>query len=174
MVARRDGEAKQFDDLRGQSLGLPDTGQRHLRLFVERESQARGAEPDAFFSKISSPQNVEDCLDDVVDGTVQAAVVDHAALEAYKERKPGRFNQLKGVAKSRPLPPVVVAFCDKVLDEPTVRRFREGLVESRNKEKGRMMLTLFQLTAFEVAPNDFEEVLAETREAYPPPKAAMK
>jgi ABC-type phosphate/phosphonate transport system substrate-binding protein len=110
----------------------------------------------------------------VVDGTVQAAVVDHAALEAYKRRKPGRFNQLKGVAKSQPLPPVVVAFCDKVLDEPTVRRFREGLVESRNKEKGQMMLTLFRLTAFEVAPNNFQEVLAETRKAYPPPKAEMK
>jgi ABC-type phosphate/phosphonate transport system substrate-binding protein len=174
VVARRDGKAKQFDDLRGQSLGLPDIGQRHLRLFVERESQARGAEPDAFFSKISSPQNVEDCLDDVVDGTVQAAVVDHAALEAYKRRKPGRFNKLKGVAKSRPLPPIVVAFCDNVLDEPTVRRFREGLVESRNKERGRMMLTVFRLTAFEVAPNNFEKVLAETRKAYPSPKAEMK
>ena len=68
----------------------------------------------------------------------------------------------------------MIAFCDRVLGEATVRRFREGLVESGNKEKGRMMLTLFQLTAFEVAPNDFEEVLAETREAYPPPKAAMK
>ena len=174
VVARRDGAARQFDDLRGQSLGLPDTGQRHLRLFVERESQARGAEPDAFFSKISSPQNVEDCLDDVVDGTVQVAVVDHAALEAYKVRKPGRFNQLKVVAESPPLPPVVIAFCDRVLGEATVRRFREGLVESGNKEKGRMMLTLFRLTAFEAAPNDFAEVLAQTREAYPPPKAEIE
>jgi ABC-type phosphate/phosphonate transport system substrate-binding protein len=170
VVARCDGKANQFDDLRGQSLGLPDTGQRHLRLFVERECQAHGTEPDAFFSKISSPQNVENCLDDVVEGTMQAAVVDHAALEVYKERKPGRFNQLKGVAKSRPLPPVVVAFCDKVLDEYTVRRFRERLVESQNKEKARMMLTLLRLTAFELAPDNFEEVLAETRKAYPPPK----
>jgi ABC-type phosphate/phosphonate transport system substrate-binding protein len=174
VVVPRDGEAKEFADLRGQSLGLPDTGQHHLRLFVERESQARGAEPKEFFSEINSPQNVEDCLDDVVDGAVQAAVVDHAALDAYKRRKPGRFEQLKEVAKSRPLPPVVVAFCDKVLDDVTVKRFREGLVEARNKEKGRMMLTLFRLTAFEVAPDDFGEALAETRTAYPPPTAKME
>jgi ABC-type phosphate/phosphonate transport system substrate-binding protein len=174
VMVRRDGEAQEFADLRGQSLVLPDTGQRHLRLFVERESQARGTELKEFFSKISSPQNVEDCLDDVVDGTMQAAVVDHSALEAYKERKPGRFGQLKEVARSRPLPPVVVAFCDKVLDGTTVQRFRKGLVDSRNKEKGRMMLTLFRLTAFEVAPDDFGEMLAEAREAYPPPEAEME
>ncbi len=174
VVARRDGAVKQFADLRGQALCLPNTGQRHLRLFVERESQAKGAELNAFFSNINSPPNVEDCLDAVVDGVAQAAVVDHAALEAYKERNPSRFQQLTEVAKSRPLPPVVVAFCDKVLDESTVRRFQTGLVESRNKEKGRMMLTLFRLTGFEAAPNDFEKELAQTREAYPAPAAGMK
>jgi ABC-type phosphate/phosphonate transport system substrate-binding protein len=174
VVARRDGEVKQFADLRGQSLSLPNTGQGHLRMFVERESQAQGAELGAFFSKISSPQNVEDCLDGVIDGVVQAAVVDQAALEAYKERNPGRFNQLTEVAKSQPLPPVVVAYCDKVLAEPTVRRFQMGLMESRNKEKGRMMLTLFKLTGFEAAPNDFAEMLAQTRAAYPALAAGMK
>jgi ABC-type phosphate/phosphonate transport system substrate-binding protein len=174
LVARCDNEAALFADLRGQSLCLPDTGQRHLRLFVERESQDQGTEAAAFFSDIRTTQNVEDCLDSVIDGTAQAAVVDGAALEAYKERNPGRFRQLKEVARSRPLPPVVIAFCEKVLDEATVRRFRQGLVESGLKEKGRMMLTLFQLTAFEEAPNDFGELLAQTREAYSPPAAGMK
>jgi ABC-type phosphate/phosphonate transport system substrate-binding protein len=174
VVARRDGAVKQFADLRGQSLCLPNTGQGHLRMFVEHASQAEGAEAGAFFSKISCPPNVEDCLDGVIDGVVQAAVVDRAALEAYKERNPGRFNLLIEIAKSQPLPPVVVAYCDKVLPEPTVRRFQLGLVESRNKEKGRMMLTLFRLTGFEAAPEDFAELVAQTRAAYPAPAAGMK
>jgi ABC-type phosphate/phosphonate transport system substrate-binding protein len=174
LVTREDNTAVQFADLRGRSLCVPNTGQRHLRLVVERAARAEGAEAATFFSDIRSPQNVEDCLNGVIDGTVQAAVVDRAALEAYRESSPGRFNQLKEVMTSRPLPPVVVAFCDKVLDEPTVRRFQQGLVESRQKEKGRMMLTFFQLTAFEAAPDDFGQSLAQTREAYPPPAAGMR
>jgi ABC-type phosphate/phosphonate transport system substrate-binding protein len=174
VVVRRDSEAPDFAALEGQSLCLPDNGQGYLRLFLDRECRARGKAPKAYFSKISSQQNVEDCLDEVVDGAVQGAVLEHAVLEAYKRRKPARFDQLKVVCRSRPLPPVVVAYCDKGLDEAAVKRFREGLVGARDREKGRTMLTLFQLTCFEAAPDNFEKVLAETRKAYPPPKAELK
>jgi ABC-type phosphate/phosphonate transport system substrate-binding protein len=170
MVAKKDDPAKDFAGLKGQSLCLPDTGQRYLRLFVDRESQAAGKEAKDFFSKVTTRDNVEDVLDDVVDGVVQAAAVDRASLEAYKRRKPGRFNQLKEVAHSQPFPPVVVAYYDKVLDEATLRRFREGLLGASNKEKGKMMLTLFRLSGFDAPPEDFAKVLAETRKAYPPPK----
>jgi ABC-type phosphate/phosphonate transport system substrate-binding protein len=173
-VVRRDSSAKDFDGLQGQSLCLPDTGQRYLRLFVERECQARGKEMNGFFSKVTSQENVEDCLDDVVDGAVQAAVVDRSSLEAYKRRKPGRFEKLKEVAKSQPFPPVVIAYYDKVLDEATRKRFREGLLGAGNKEKGRTMLSLFRLSGFETPPDDFDKALAAARKAYPPPKAETK
>src|SRR5207244_6848780 len=62
----------------------------------------RSSDLKTFFPKITSPENTEDALDDVVDGVVQAAVVDRAGLEAYKRRKPGRFNRLKEVARSQP------------------------------------------------------------------------
>lgn len=171
VVAKKDDPAKDFAGLQGQSLCLPDSGQRYLRLFVERQSQAAGKDAKSFFSKITTKDNVEDMLDDVVDGAVQAAAVDRAALEAYKRRKPGRFNQLKDVAHSQPLPPVVIAYYDKVLDDATLKRFRDGLLGASNKEKGRMMLTLFKLSGFDAPPDDFEKVLAEARKAYPPPSA---
>jgi len=174
VIARRDGPVKDFDGLAGKSLALPDTGQRYLRLFVERESQTRGKEVNAYFSKVTFTENVEDCLDDVVDGKVDATVVDRSAVEAYKRRKPGRFDKLKDVAKSQPFPPVVIAHYDKALDDITRKRFRLGLLGAGNKEKGKTMLTLFRLTGFETPPEDFDKVLAEVRKAYPPPKAEAK
>src|SRR5262249_13873045 len=146
--------AKDFDGLAGQSLSLPDTGQRYLRLFVERECQARGKGMNDFFSKVNFQPNVEDCLDDVVDGVVQAAVVDRSSLEAYKRRKPGRFEKLKETAKSRRSPPVVIACYDRVLDDATRKRFRDGLLNAGKKEKGRAMLDLFRLSGFETPPDD--------------------
>jgi len=174
VLVRRDNGAKDFAALEGQSLCLPDLGQRHLHLFAEQESRGKCKELKDFFSKVGSRPDVEECLDDVVDGAVQAAVVDHDAVEAYQRRKPGRFDKLKVVAKSVPFPPVVIAYGEKGLDEATVQRFRDGLLSAGNNEKGKVMLTLFRLTAFEEAPQEFGKMLAQTRKAYPPLKAERK
>ncbi len=171
VVTKRDDAARDFAGLAGQSLVIPETGQHFLNLYVQREAQAQGKDLKSFFSKVVSRDNTEDALDDVVDGTVQAAVVDRAALEAYKERKPGRFRQLKEVAHSQPFPPAVVAYNDQALDEATRERFKDGLLKAGSKEKGAMILTLFRLTGFVPIPEDFGRVLAQTREAYPPPGA---
>src|SRR5262249_9243492 len=166
VLARQDNPAKDFAGLQGRSLSLPVTSHGYLRLFVERRSEAGGKNPEAFFSTITSPDNVEDALDDVVDGKVQATVVDRAALAAYKRRKPGRFSRLKVVARSQPFPPAVVAYYGSALDKATLRRFQDGLLGAARKEKGQMLLTLCRLTGFEAVPGDFGRVLARTREAY--------
>jgi ABC-type phosphate/phosphonate transport system substrate-binding protein len=166
VVAQRENKAKDFAGLEGQSLSVPTTGSPFLRLYVERQA---GKKLETFFSKVTAPDNIEDALDDVVDGVVQATVVDRASLEAYKRRKPGRFKKLHDVAHSQPFPPPLVAYYDKALDEPTRQRFRDGLIGANKKEKGETMLTLFHLTAFEPVPDDIAKVLAETRKNYPPP-----
>jgi ABC-type phosphate/phosphonate transport system substrate-binding protein len=174
VVTNKTNAATDFAGLKGQSLGLPDTGQPYLRLFVERECKAQGKDVKEFFSKLSTDQGVEDCLDDAVDGTLQVAVVDRAALEAFKQRKPGRFSKLKVVAKSPPLPPVVIAYAEKSLDEANLKRFRDGLFGAGKTEKGKTLLTLFHITGFDPVPDDFDKVLADTRKEFPPPAASGK
>jgi ABC-type phosphate/phosphonate transport system substrate-binding protein len=169
VVTRRDNPANDFAGLQGQSLSIPNTGQRDSRFFIDRSCRANGKGPEKFFSKISSPHNVVDALDDVVDGQVQATVVDQEVLDAYKQLKPGRFEQLKVVARSQPLPPTVVAYDDRALDEATVRQVRDGLVGAAVKEKHQMTLALFHWTGFEQVPADFDQALAKTRQTYPPP-----
>lgn len=58
------------------------------------------------------------------------------------------------------------------MDDDTLRRFRDGLLNAKRKERGERLLTLFRLTGFEPVPKDFEQVLAATRTTYPPPGAA--
>ncbi|SRR6266851_3336162 len=174
LMVRRDSKFADFAALQGQTLSIPQVGQRHLHLFVERLSQGNGKPLEAFFSKIATPENIEDALDDVVDGAVQAAVVDRVGLEAYKRRKPGRFARLKELTHSQAFPPPLVAYYDEVLDQQTRQRFQLGLLTANSKEKGQRLLNLFKLTGFAVPPKDFVQVLAETRKAYPPSKEAVK
>jgi ABC-type phosphate/phosphonate transport system substrate-binding protein len=168
VVTRKDNPAKKFDDLKGQSLSIPDTGQTYLNLFAEREAEARGKKLNEFFSKVESAEDAGAALDDVVDSTVKAAVVDRAALESFKRRKPGRFRQLKEVAKSKPFPPAVVVSYNSNLAKSTLERFRKGMLNAKNSERGETMLNLFGLSGFEDVPNDLERVLTQTRKTYPP------
>jgi ABC-type phosphate/phosphonate transport system substrate-binding protein len=168
VVVKKDNKAKDFAGLQGQSLSLPTTGPRFLRLWLEHEAQRAGKKLEEFFSKVDTPENIEDALDDVVDGKVQAVAADRAALEGFKRRKPGRFAKLKEVAQSQKFPPPLVAYYDAVLDKSSLGTFRKGLLGAKRKERGQTMLTLFRLTEFTTVPADFEKVLTATRKNYPP------
>jgi ABC-type phosphate/phosphonate transport system substrate-binding protein len=174
LIVRRDSKVSNFAQLQGQVLSLPNVGQSQLRLYVERLSQENGKPVEAFFSKVTTPDNIEDALDDVVDGVVQVATVDRVGLEAYRRRKPGRFNKLRELMRSEPFPPPLVADYEGVLDKQTRKRFQDGLLNANRKEKGQALLTLFRLTGFELPPSNFGQALAETRKKYPPGSFASR
>jgi ABC-type phosphate/phosphonate transport system substrate-binding protein len=174
VVANKSNNAADFSGLAGQTFSIPLASAGFPELFVEREAQATGKKLDTFFGKVTKPSEAEDAIDDVVDGVVQATVVDQTVLEAYKRRKPGRFAKLKLVAQSQPFPPPVIAYKDKTLDDATLQKFRDGLIKASTKERGQRMLNLFRLTSFEAPPPDLEKVLAQTRKKYPPPGDAAK
>jgi ABC-type phosphate/phosphonate transport system substrate-binding protein len=174
VVTRKDNPAKKLADLKGKSLAIPDTGQTYLNLFVERESAAQGKKLKELFPKITTPENAEAALDDVVDKAVSSTVVDRAALDSYKRRKPGRFKQLKEVTKSPQFPPAVVAYYRNALEKKTLERFRKGMLNAKRSERGETMLNLFGLSGFENVPGDFERVLTRTRKTYPADGPAKK
>jgi len=165
VVTQKTNPAKDLAGLKGKTFALPTASQRFLRLFVEQKA---GAKVEAFFSTVKTPENIEDALDDVVDGDVAAVAVDLASLKAFERRKPARFKKLKEVAKSQPFPPPLVAYYGNVLDEVTREQFHVGLLSANRKEKGQQMMTLFRLTSFVDPPADFPKVLAEVRKNYPP------
>jgi ABC-type phosphate/phosphonate transport system substrate-binding protein len=174
LITQRDNKATDFAGLEGQTLSIPVSSVGFPELFVEREALAKGKKLDAFFSKVTRPEESEDAIDDVVDGIVNATVIDQAGLEAYKRRKPGRFAKLKLIAQSIPFPSPVIAYKDKDLDAATLETFRAGLIKASERERGKKMLTMFRLTGFEAIPDDFSKVVDETRKKYPAPSAEPK
>jgi len=168
VMVRQDSPAADFAGLKGQPVSIPDLSQGHCRLFIERQCLAAGLPPEKFFSKIVSPDNVEDALDDVVEGVVAATAVDKLAFDAYKRRKPGRFARLKELVRSPPFPPNVVVYLPGHLTETTLKEFKDGMINANQKAEGRRVLELWKHTAFEDVPQDYEKQLEAVRKAFPP------
>ena len=124
------------------------------------------------FAHLAAPATIEDALDDLVDGIVQAAVVDNVGLASYARRKPGRFAKLKVLLTSEPFPDTVVAYRDRCVDEATLQRLQQGLTQAHKSPVGRNMLALWNITSFEAKPADFESLLASSAKAYPTPGTA--
>jgi ABC-type phosphate/phosphonate transport system substrate-binding protein len=169
VVVRADATAADFTDLKGQALAQPQKSREHCRLFLNRRCQATGLEAPDFFGKIATPSNNEDALDDVVDKLVHAAVVDGIALECYQRRKPARFAQLKVLERSEVFPAAVVAYHPGALNDATLQRFREGMLNANKGALGRQFMALWKLTAFEAIPDDYEQTLAQILKTYPVP-----
>jgi ABC-type phosphate/phosphonate transport system substrate-binding protein len=172
LVVRSDSPAASLGDLKGKALSLPRRTREYCHLFLERDCQSCGALPKDFFSKIVNHSNIEDALDDILRDKVQAAVVDTVALETYEQIKSGCFARLKVLKQSEAFPGGVVAYRQGTLDETTLSKFRDGLININQTSRGRDLMALWRLTAFEGMPADFEETLATCLKAFPAPDGA--
>ena len=171
VVVRADAGVEDWSQLAGKTLALPARSREHCRLFLERRCRAPGGSPQDFFGRITHPSSCEEAIDDVVDNVVQAAVVDAIGVDSYRRRKPGRFAKLKVLERSETFPAAVVAYHPGALDEATLRRFREGMLNAGNAALGRQFMTLWKLTAFEPIPADYDQLLTSIVKTYPPPAA---
>jgi ABC-type phosphate/phosphonate transport system substrate-binding protein len=170
VVVRADSAAG-FADLKGQKLSLPRLSREHCHLFLNRLTTEAGGRPATFFAKIVEHPNVEDALDDVLRGKVQAAVVDSVSMECYGLVKPGCHARLKVLTKSEVFPAAVIAYRHGSLDAATLKTFRDGMINANQTARGRDLMALWKLTAFEPIPEDFQQTLDNIRRAYPDPGA---
>jgi ABC-type phosphate/phosphonate transport system substrate-binding protein len=172
LIVRSDFEGENLADLHGKEIALSRGTREHCHLFLTKYCKKEGHEPKHFFAKITTPPNPEEALDKVYEDEIQATVVDNIALESYKRRKPGRFEQLQPILISEIFPAGVVAYHPGAIDPETLRRFREGMSTANQSPLGRQLMTLWKLTAFEPIPGDYEKTLTDIVKAYPPPPEA--
>lgn len=169
LIVHQNSDVNDVDDLQGKSLAIPFQVQEHCRLLVERHCQDCGQTPRTYFVQITNPSNQEIALDDVVDGVVQAAVVDGQAFDSFHKRKPGRWAKLKVVQESEAFPGVVVAHRPKVLDAATIQLICTGLLKANQSRQGASLLTFAGINGFKTVPKDYDAALAKVIKAYPPP-----
>jgi ABC-type phosphate/phosphonate transport system substrate-binding protein len=167
LVVRNDSTAKKLADLKGNTLALPRRTREHCVLFVDRECQALGTDAKEFFGTILNHSSIEDALDDILRDKVQAAVVDSVSLETYEQIKPGCFARLRILQESLPFPGVVVAYRQGGMDSSTLTKFRDGMITANQTARGRDLMALWKLTAFEEIPADFPNMMAAILKAYP-------
>jgi ABC-type phosphate/phosphonate transport system substrate-binding protein len=173
LVVRNDSKAKALDDLRGSEFGLPVRSKEHCRLFIDRLCEKQDATTATFFAKVIHPATVEDALDDVVRGKLAVTVVDGNAWEAYRALKPGCCVRLKCIALSEPFPASVLAYKGNGTVSPSVlKHFSEGLIAANRNVRGRELLNLWKLTAFEAVPPTYQQSLEHILSAYPPQQPA--
>ena len=162
--------ASSFRELKGKSMAMARHTPEPCHLFLERQCLEAGAKTEQFFSKITHPGNVEEAMDDVVDGKVDTTVVDEMALTSYQRRKPGRIAKLKELVKSPQFPAAVVSYRPGWWQEADLKSIRDALLNAHQNPEGRQLLTMWKLTGFQEVPENYEESLASINKAYPDPK----
>jgi ABC-type phosphate/phosphonate transport system substrate-binding protein len=169
LLVRADAGITSAQDLRGKVLAIPLSPLHQGRLFLQHVCPQARPGSAGFFARTIHPLSGEEALDDLADGTVQAAVVDGNVLASYERRKPVRFSRLRVLRSSKPFPPSVIAYRSGVLDQATLRRLREGMLHLHRTPGGQQLLTLCHLTDLQPVPADYESLLAQVARTYPVP-----
>ncbi|HTU23173.1 MAG TPA: PhnD/SsuA/transferrin family substrate-binding protein [Gemmataceae bacterium] len=169
LIVRADSKIKAVDDLKGRAVGLPNLSREHCWLFLERRCAPAGQAPDKFFSRISRTRDACYAIDDVIDGTLQAAVIDDTELSIYRKQYPDFSTKVKSLLTSEAFPCAVIAYYPGTLHEDLLDQFRNGMLAAKETRPGRQMMQLCRITSFEEVPDDFEKMLEDIAKAYPPP-----
>jgi ABC-type phosphate/phosphonate transport system substrate-binding protein len=168
LVVAQTDPAKDVAALKGKTLALPSDTTDDALQFLTRKCPTPASPLASHFAKITTPASLEDALDDVVDGTAQAALVDAAALKMFERRKPSRRAKLRVLLESAPLPPSVLAYRSDKLDAATVTKLRDGLQNAHSTEAGQRLLSQIRVKRFDAPPADFDKTLAEAARTLPP------
>jgi len=168
LVVRADSEIKTFSDLKGKDIGFPRKSKEHCRLYLERSCANCGqCYTKGFFNQIIASANADDALDDVLRGRLQGVITDNMSLEEYEQFKPGCYARLKVIKQSEPFPPAVVVYREGALSADTLKRFRDGMIGANQTPRGRDMMSMFKMTAFEPVPDNYGQMIAEILRHYP-------
>jgi ABC-type phosphate/phosphonate transport system substrate-binding protein len=170
VIVPKESKVKCWGDLKGVALSRPRASRPHALLVLERHVQ----EPKQFFHCVNLKGEAIEALDDVAEGTAQAALVDNVLWESYQQTKPKRCARLRVAIESEKFPPSVVTWCPGNLDDRTVQKFRQGMLNANEDPIGKHLMSLWKMTGFQEVPADYEESLREIVKAYPAPEAKAK
>jgi ABC-type phosphate/phosphonate transport system substrate-binding protein len=168
LVVRKDCTATTSADLASKPIALPRMSREHCRLFLERRCGKHCCKTEPPQQEVTTPVDVEDALDAVVDQQVVGAVVDAVALDTYARLKPGRAAKLRTLQQSEAFPCAVVAYVPGVLPDSLLERFRDGMIGAKETQRGKQLLELCRITRFEAVPPEYEQMLSDIAKAYPP------
>jgi ABC-type phosphate/phosphonate transport system substrate-binding protein len=165
VVVRSDSESKSIRDLANKTIDIPSGTREFARVFMEGECSK--AMPPITFQKINKSASIEDALNSLVKGDVDAVLAHGEAVAIYAELNPGRGKKLRVVGKSDPFPFSVVAMKNDSLATNMHTTLSKGLLQTHQTTSGRNMLLMFGLSRFEAVPADYGTQVQTFIKAYP-------
>jgi ABC-type phosphate/phosphonate transport system substrate-binding protein len=168
LLTRAGSSIKKPADLRHKTLAMPSETYEHCRVFLQKKC-TDSVPSKKFFKKTLTTADVEEALDDVVDGRAQAALIDGLAWESYCTAKPGCAKRLRVLLSSEPFPCAVIACQKGRFSDDLVRRFRRAMVRARDDRRGRRLLEFLRLSGFEEVPDDYDQLFTSIGRTYPAP-----
>jgi ABC-type phosphate/phosphonate transport system substrate-binding protein len=175
VAVKADSPIKSFADLKDKDVGFPRKSKEHCKLFMERACAENGqCDAKQFFHMVCASANADDALDDILRDKLQAVITDNASLGEYEQFKPGCFARLKIIKQSEPFPAAVIVYREGALTDDTLKRFRDGMISANQAQRGRDMMSIFKMTAFEPVPADYSQQIAEILRHYPAPEVVDK
>jgi ABC-type phosphate/phosphonate transport system substrate-binding protein len=169
LLVQATSKASSSADLKGKAIAVPRMGRAPCQIYLERRCVKPGTTPDKFYSRIDAPILTEEALNDLVDGEVDAAVVDGAGWEDYRAKRPGLARRLRCIAESEPFPCGVIACVPGRLNDVKLGKFCAGLLAAPSTARGKDTLRTLRLTAFALPPANYDAMLEAIAKAYPPP-----
>lgn len=161
-------------DWSGWTLAIPSRTREYCHLFLERHLARHNKTVKESFRKVTAPRSVEDAVNQLVEGDVQAVLLDSAALEGCRARKPQVHNMLKTIEQSDPFPPGVFAYRPGAVDEGTVKQFVKGMLVADQDPESREIMGYAQIQKFDDVPPEYDEMLKTIARTYPPATAKTK
>jgi ABC-type phosphate/phosphonate transport system substrate-binding protein len=171
VVVNQESKVKDINDLKDSAVAVPQGTREYVRVFMTRQCRNCGRSPSGYFREVTTPATSDTALHEVVDGKVQAAIVDGGMYQTFVERYKGRGRRLRVVSVSENFPESVVAYIPNMVDEDVIRRFRQGMSTAHASTMGRQLLALWSMAGFQPIPPNYDQRLAESLKNYPPPKA---
>lgn len=175
LIVRKNSPVKSFGDLKGKTLSDYRYTRIFSRLFLDRRChELAGIGHKEFFSKVVKKDFAEEMIDEVIEGNVDAAIIEEVCLDCYQRRKPARMNQIRVLEESERFPASVVVYKAGKLDKQTQQKLRDGMLGAGSTALGRQLMTLWQMTGFELVPETFDTSCKEIIKIYPSPEKAAE
>lgn len=168
LVVHADSPAKTAADLTAGPVSIPAGTKAHCHLYLDRLRAELPA--DAARPALRPDAGADEVLGAVAAGTAPAALVDAAALTAYRDNKPGPAKLLRVLAQSEAFPPAAVVYHRDGVVPAVLDKVRTGLVRANGNSQGKAFLFIWNLKGFEDASPAYEADLVRVFKAYPPPK----
>src|SRR5262249_15844710 len=95
LVVRKDCSCSDVPGLKGKVVSMPRLNRGYCRLFAEKHCVCDGATLEKHYSRVLTPFDIEDGLNQVVTRKASCVIVDAMALEEYTRANPARAKDLR-------------------------------------------------------------------------------